>query len=81
MFTFWLCMAGNMDLAAQARKAKGVIHIESREGTCKLENAKELASKIKGVFSVEANHVSHMLTIQYDLKQVSLDQIRKKIEG
>jgi Heavy-metal-associated domain len=70
-----------IDVSIQERKAKGTIHVESREGPCRLENAKEVVSKMKGVFSVEANHVSHMLTIQYDPDKVTLDQIRKTVES
>ena len=68
-------------LQSEKTMAKGTIHVSPREGrSCRLESLRELVSKLAGVSSVKANHVSHTLSIEYDQKQVTLDQIRKKIE-
>lgn len=68
-------------MSAQRGKARGSISVsEAADGTCRLERAKKAVSKIKGVLSIEANHVTHMLEIEYDPEQVSLDEIRKTIE-
>ncbi|MDH2901505.1 MAG: heavy-metal-associated domain-containing protein [archaeon] len=68
-------------MQSQKTMAKGTIHVSPREGrSCRLESVREQVSKIAGISSVEANHVSHALSIEYDPKKITLDQIRKKIE-
>jgi cation transport ATPase len=63
-------------------KAKGTIHVVQHEGRpCRLESLKKKVSKIAGVSGVEANHVTHMLSIEYDPKKVTMDEIRKKVEA
>jgi len=59
--------------------AKGTIHFIHERGPCKLESLKAEVLAMEGVSSVQANHVSHVLSIEYDPKKVTLDQIRKKI--
>jgi copper chaperone CopZ len=65
---------------SQKTMAKGTVHVSPLEGrSCRLESVREEVAKIVGVSSVEANHVSHALSIEYDPKKITLDQIRKKI--
>jgi copper chaperone CopZ len=45
-----------------------------------LEKAKGAVSEIPGILDVEANHLSNLLTIDYDQDRVSLAQIRRTIE-
>ena len=61
--------------------ATGTIHAAQLEGPCRLENLKEQVSKIAAVSGVEANHVTHMLSITYDPKKVTMDEIRKQVEA
>ena len=69
------------NLQSQKSMAKGTIHVSPHEGrSCRLESVSEQVSKIAGVSSVVANHVSHALSIEYDPKKITLDQIRKQIE-
>jgi hypothetical protein len=68
------------DKQSHKSMAKGTIHITQGGRLCMLENLKAIVSKMEGVSSVQANHVSHALSIEYDPKRVTIDQIRKKIE-
>ena len=45
-----------------------------------MEKARGAVSEIPGIFDVEANHLSNLLTIDYDQDRVSLAQIRRTIE-
>ncbi len=68
-------------MLAQGGKARGSIHVsEAKDGSCRLESAKKTVSKIKGVLLVEANHMTHVLEIEYDPSKVSLDDLRNAIE-
>jgi copper chaperone CopZ len=61
--------------------ANGTIYITQHEGRpCRLESLKKQVSKIAGISGVETNHVTHMLSIEYDPKKVTMDEIRKKVE-
>ena len=63
-------------------KATGTIHVAELEGRpCRLESIREYVSKIAGVSGVEANHVTHMLSIEYDPRKVTMNEIRKKVEA
>ena len=62
--------------------AKGTLHVPQHEGSpCRLEALKKQVSKIAGVSGVEANHVTDMLSIEYDPEKVTMDEIRKKVEA
>ena len=61
-------------------KAKGTIHVSDNKVPCGLEEAKEMVSQIKGVLDVESNHLTHLLSIEYDPQKVTLDQIRKAVD-
>jgi len=70
-----------MDHARSSNSAKATLRIP-------IENAQDLAqtSKIipilnalRGVLSVEINHVTNMISIEYDDQKISLDEIRSKI--
>jgi hypothetical protein len=63
------------------RKAMGQIYVRNNGALCRLEEAKELVLRIKGVLNVETNHMSDMLVIDYDPEKVTLDQIRKTVEN
>ena len=70
-----------MGLQKQKTLAKGTIEVTQNErGVCRLEQLKEMLSKMNGVSSVEANHITHMLSVEYDPKKVTMDEIRKKVE-
>jgi copper chaperone CopZ len=45
-----------------------------------LETARVAVSEIPGIFDVDSNHLSNLLTIDYDQDSVSLDRIRRTIK-
>ena len=45
-----------------------------------MEKARGAVSEIPGIFDVDANHLSNLLTIDYDQDRVSLAQIRRTIK-
>jgi copper chaperone CopZ len=59
--------------------ARSLIYVASSEVPCELEKAREVVSKIPGIFDVEANHLSNLLMIDYDQDRVTLAQIRRAI--
>ena len=59
---------------------KSLIHVASSGARCQLEKARGAVSEIPGIFDVEANHLSNLLTIDYDQDRVSLAQIRRTIK-
>ena len=61
--------------------AMGQIYVHNDGVFCRLEEAKELILRIKGVLNVETNHMSDKLVVEYDPEKVTLDQIRKTIEN
>jgi hypothetical protein len=69
------------DLKKEKATARGTIHVAEHETKpCRLETLGEQVSKILGVSSVETNHVTHSLSIEYDPQKVTLVQIRNKIK-
>lgn len=61
--------------------AKSMIHVEETGVPCGLEPAREVVSEIYGVYSCEANHITHTLTVEYDQNSVTLAQIRIAINS
>jgi hypothetical protein len=61
------------------RKAIGQIYVRDDDLSCRLEEAKKLALRIRGVLGVETNHTWDTLVVEYDPEKVTLDQIRKTI--
>ena len=58
------------------------VHVAQLEGRpCRLESLKEQVSKIAGVSGVEADHIIDMLSIEYDPKKVTMDEIRKSVDA
>jgi hypothetical protein len=55
--------------------ARSMIRVTSSEAPCGLEQAREAVSKIPGVF----DHLSNLLTIDYDQDRATLAQIRRTI--
>ena len=45
-----------------------------------METARVAVSEIPGIFDVDSNHLSNLLTIDYDQDSVSLDRIRRTIK-
>lgn len=61
------------------RRAKCTIHVD--EGNDGLEAAQKSVSKLEGILDVRANHISHMLGIEYDPDKITIEEIRKEIEA
>jgi copper chaperone CopZ len=62
--------------------AKATIHVKQHGGrSCRLESIKEQVSKIAGVSGVEANHVTDMLSFEYDPEKATMDEIRRNVEA
>ena len=59
---------------------RSLIYVASSGARCQLEKAKGAVSEIPGIFDVDANHLSNLLTIDYDQDRVGLAQIRRTIE-
>jgi copper chaperone CopZ len=59
--------------------ARSLIRVTNSEAPCGLEQAREAVSKIPGVFDVDANHLSNLLTVDYDQDRVTVAQIRRAI--
>jgi copper chaperone CopZ len=58
---------------------RSLIYVATSEASCQLEKARGAVSEIPGIFDVDANHLSNLLTIDYDQERVSLAQIRRTI--
>ena len=59
---------------------RSLIYVASSGARCQLEMARVAVSEIPGVFDVDSNHLSNLLTIDYDQDSVSLDRIRRTIK-
>jgi len=59
---------------------RSLIYVASSGAGCQLEKARVAVSEISGIFDVDANHLSNLLTIDYDQDRVPLAQIRKTIK-
>jgi tRNA U54 and U55 pseudouridine synthase Pus10 len=60
----------------QEYKAWISFHIYSRDPS-KLERARRKILRLRGVLQVEADYMSYILTVEYDLEKATLDQVRK----
>lgn len=59
--------------------ARSLIYVASSDAPCGLGKAREVVSKIPGIFDVDANHLNNLLAIDYDQDRVTLAQIRRAI--
>jgi copper chaperone CopZ len=59
---------------------RSLIYVATSGARCQLEKARGAVSEIPGIFDVDANHLSNLLTIDYDQDRVSLAQIRRTIK-
>ncbi len=59
---------------------RSLIYVASSGARCQLETARVAVSEIPGVFDVDSNHLSNLLTIDYDEDSVSLDRIRRTMK-
>lgn len=57
-----------------------MIFIDDAEAPGGLELTRNAVSKVAGVFDVEANHVSRLLTFEYDQDKITIEQIQGVIE-
>ena len=56
------------------------IHIGDATDLGKLERARVVVSKLRGVVTLEADHVLQILTIEYDHKTITLEEIRNVVK-
>jgi len=57
-------------------RARCLIHISGEARSKRLQKAKEDVSKLRGVLTVDASHITRMLKVEYDPEEVTIDQIR-----
>jgi len=56
------------------------IHIADLTDLSKLERARVVVSRLKGVVTLEADHVLQILTIEYDHETITLEEIRNEVK-
>ena len=56
------------------------IHIAESADLSKLERARVVVSKLKGVMTLDADHVLQILTIEYDHETITLEEIRNEVK-
>jgi hypothetical protein len=56
------------------------IQIAESADLSKLERARVIVSKLKGIVTLEADHVLQILTIEYDHETITLEEIRNAIK-
>jgi len=61
-------------------KAICTIHIGDATDLGKLERARVVVSKLRGVVTLEADHVLQILTIEYDHETITLEEIRNEVK-
>jgi hypothetical protein len=68
---------GRVESHAQPRQKK----FSKKIKRLPVEAAAKSVSKLKGVLVVKANHISHMLGIEYDPDKATIEEIRRTIEN
>ncbi|MGO9646020.1 MAG: hypothetical protein ACLPY5_14915 [Candidatus Bathyarchaeia archaeon] len=66
---------------AQVKKSRALctIRIWEVDDPGRLEKAKTVVHNLKGVVKVQADHISHMLTVEYHPERITLDEIRNSV--
>jgi len=56
------------------------IHITESADLSKLERARVVVAKLKGVMTLEADHVLQILTIEFDHETITLEEIQNVVK-
>lgn len=64
-----------------SNSSRAILHlpVEHVEDRCRTNQIIPVLSALDGVLSVHINHVTNMVTIEYDEKRVTIGQLRSKI--
>jgi hypothetical protein len=76
----------SMKKNGRSKSAKAVLRLDGGTGSKKEEDpshpakVEQILEKTDGVFKVDVNHLTNTVSIEYDPKKISLDEIKQSIE-
>jgi hypothetical protein len=70
-----------MDHVRSSNCSKAILRlpIENKQDLAQTSKIIPILNALQGVFSVEINHVTNMISIEYDAQKITLEEIRSKI--
>ena len=67
-------------MLGEKNRARCLIYVCGSGRSKGLQRARRDVTKLRGVLSVEVNHITIMLSVEYDPEEVTIDQIRGAAE-
>jgi hypothetical protein len=66
-------------MSVEANRATSTFRVFNDGDALQMENVRRRVRRLEGVFTAEADHISHVLSVEYDSDRISLDEIKNAV--